>query len=91
MSIVTILASVEQVNTPLVRFTYLSHLQSDTEDDEIVITKVVLNDTSPSKGPTTVEKIESTEDEMDLSEDEDDNRVWFDESFRLYLSEVRHC
>ena len=70
---------------------YQSHLQSDTEDDEIVITKVVLNDTTTNKSISILNKIESTED-IDLSYDEDDdNGAWFDDSFRLYLSEVRNC
>ena len=53
--------------------TYLS-LQSDTEDNEI--------ETAPGKFTTSIDKIESTRDGIDLSEDEDDVR------FRLYLSEV---
>ena len=54
-----------------------------------MVTKVVLKDTA-SYNCTRIqdENIEtitiSSEDE-----DEDDNRVWFDDNFRLYLSEVR--
>ena len=72
-------------------YKYLYPLQSDTEDDEIVITKVVLNETTKNKSISTPNKIESTQD-IDLSIDEDDeNGAWFDDSFRLYLSEVRNC
>ena len=56
-----------------------------------MITKVVLNETTKNKSISTINKIESTED-IDLSNDEDDdNGAWFDDSFKLYLSEVRNC
>ena len=38
----------------------------------------------------TADKNESTEDAMNLNEEEDENSVEFDESFQLYLSEVRN-
>ena len=67
------------------------NLQSDTEDDEIVMTKVVLNEITTNKFTTTFNKIETSED-IDLSFDEDDdNGAWFDDSFKLYLSEVLNC
>ena len=54
-----------------------------------MITKVVLNESTTGKSTTELNKIESTENIIDLSNDEDDdNGVWFDDSFRLYLSEV---
>ena len=54
-----------------------------------MVTRVVLKDTT-SKNCTTIQD-ESTETITISSEDEDedDNRVWFDDNFRLYLSEVR--
>ena len=57
-----------------------------------MITKVVLNEATTSKLNTTLNKIESTHDVINLSDDEDDcDRAGFDESLRLYLSEVRNC
>ena len=57
-----------------------------------MITKVVLSEATTSRFNTTFDKIESTVDVINLSDDEDDDdRAGFDESFRLYLSEVRNC
>ena len=57
-----------------------------------MITKVVLNEATTNRLNTTLNKIESTHDVINLSGDEnDDDRAGFDESLRLYLSEVRNC
>ena len=56
-----------------------------------MMTKVVLNEITTNKFTTTFNKIETSED-IDLSFDEDDdNGAWFDDSFKLYLSEVLNC
>ena len=53
----------------------------------MVVVKVVQKEaTSETAEP---DKKETKENVVDLSDDEEDNQPWFDDSFRLYLSEVR--
>ena len=54
----------------------------------MVVVKVVQKEAIPEKSEP--DKKETKENVVDLSDDdEEDNQPWFDDNFRLYLSEVR--
>ena len=54
-----------------------------------MVTKVVLKDTASYNCTRIQDESIETITISSEDEDEDDNRVWFDDNFRLYLSEVR--